>query len=273
MKDYQAGFVGCGQMGFALSGAVAKAEGAGAVILSCRREANAREKAAQLGCDFGNAKLVAESSRFVFLAVKPQQLLTIAEEVGDILKKRGGNYVLVSMLAGVSLKTLRHLFGTRKIIRIMPNTPVAVGEGMTLMCTSDDVTKDEREAFLGMMRFSGAVDELAEEQMDAASALSGCGPAFCYRFAEALSEGALAAGLPKNKALAYAFQTLLGSARLAKESGKHPAQLADEVTSPGGSTIRGLSVLARGGFEGLVMEAVEAAFLRTKELGHEKKEQ
>lgn len=270
MEHYQAGFVGCGSMGFALAGAVAKAQGAAALILSCRREERAREKASKLGCAFGSAKEVAESSRFIFLGVKPQQLSNIAQELGDVLKKRSGAFVLVSMLAGVSLETLERTFHTQKILRIMPNTPVAVGEGLTLMCQGKDVTDDEAAAFLHMMRCSGTVDELDEARMDAASALSGCGPAFCYRFAEALANGALASGLPKDKALFYAFQTLLGSARLAKESGKHPSKLADEVTSPGGSTICGLSVLARGGFEGLVMEAVEAAFRRTKELGSEK---
>lgn len=271
MCNYQAGFIGCGAMGFALAGAVKKAEGANALILSCRREAHAREKAEALGCAFGDAKAVAKGSRFIFLAVKPQQLSEIAKELGDVLKKRNGGYVLVSMLAGVSLETLEGAFGTRKIIRMMPNTPVAVGEGMTLMCRSDAVTDDECAVFLRMMRFCGVVDELAEQQMDAASALSGCGPAFCYRFAEALADGALAVGLPKDKALFYAFQTLLGSARLAKESQRHPSELTDEVTSPGGSTICGLSVLARGGFEGLVMEAVGAAFRRTVELGNAKK--
>jgi pyrroline-5-carboxylate reductase len=149
----------------------------------------------------------------------------------------------------------------------MPNTPVSVGAGVVLCAASENVTAEEREAFAAALVGAGGVDEIPEKLMDAASALSGCGPAFVDLFLEALSDGAVACGLPRDKALRYAEQTVLGSAKLALESGEHPAVLKDKVCSPGGSTIAGVRALEKGAFRAAAMEAVIAAFGRTKELG------
>jgi len=153
------------------------------------------------------------------------------------------------------------------IIRIMPNTPVSVGEGMILYDHTDNVPAEAVKVFCEMMRFAGRLDPLPEKLIDAGSAVSGCGPAFACLFLEALADGGVACGLPRDKAMEYATQMLLGTAKLALESGRHPGELKDAVCSPGGSTIAGVRALEQGSFRAAAMNAVEAAFVRTKELG------
>ena len=176
--------------------------------------------------------------------------------------------VFVSMLAGVSLDRLAEMLGgEKKIIRIMPNTPSAVGQGLMLVSANDRVTAEELAAFKALMAESGLLDDLPEHLIDAASAVSGCGPAYAYMFVEALADGAVKCGVPRAKAMRYAAQMLLGSASLLLETGEHPGDLKDAVCSPGGSTIAGVAALEDRGFRGAAIAAVEAAYRRTKELG------
>jgi pyrroline-5-carboxylate reductase len=153
------------------------------------------------------------------------------------------------------------------VIRIMPNIPASVGTGVILYDHTENVTEEAVEAFRASMQHAGLVDPLPEKLIDAGSALSGCGPAFVSMFVEALADGAVACGLPRDKALAYAAQTVAGSAKMLLESGMHPGQLKDAVCSPAGSTIVGVNTLEQGGFRGSAMDAVIAAFEKTKELG------
>ncbi|MDO5477836.1 MAG: pyrroline-5-carboxylate reductase [Clostridia bacterium] len=268
MSKYKVGFIGCGNMGFALAKAAEKIIGGKEIILSAKEESEAELKAKELSASFGSAKEVSENAEFIFLAVKPQNLDEIAEELADVLKGRSDNFILVSMLAGVEMKKLSEKFGTdTKIIRIMPNTPVSVGEGMILMAVSDSVTKDEAEEFKHIMAKSGKIEELPEKLIDAGTAVSGCGPAYCFMFLDALADGAVSCGIPKDKALEMAIQTLIGSAKLAKESPLSPSELKDKVTSPGGSTIEGVKALEEGAFRATCMNAVVKAYEKTKKLG------
>ena len=155
----------------------------------------------------------------------------------------------------------------KKIIRIMPNTPSAVGQGLMLVSANDRVTAEELAAFKTMMAESGLLDDLPENLIDAASAVSGCGPAYAYMFVEALADGAVKCGVPRAKAMRYAAQMLLGSASLLLETGEHPGALKDAVCSPGGSTIQGVRLLEERAFRGAVTDAVLAAYEKTKELG------
>ena len=176
--------------------------------------------------------------------------------------------VFVSMIAGVSLDTLRQLLGAgKKIIRIMPNTACAVGQGVLLVCANANVTAQELADFEAMMENSGVVDRIDEKLIDAASAVSGCGPAYAYMFIEALADGGVKCGLPRAKAIRYAAQMLLGSAEMVLQSGKHPELLKDEVCSPGGSTIAGVAALEEHGFRSACIDAVDAAYEKTKKLG------
>lgn len=255
-------------MGFALASAASKKTGAEKIIVSCSTKEHAKEKAEKLGSAFGTPAEAAKDSHFLFLGFKPGSLFSAAEALTPVLKERTDDYIVVSMLAGVGLKTLGDVFGRKtKIIRIMPNTPALVGEGLTLFCTSDAVTCEDTEKFRELLAFSGAADQIPESLIDAASAVSGCGPAFLYMFADALSEGAVYCGLKKEKALYYALTMLKGSCALALETKKHPGVLIDEVCSPGGSTIEGVKSLEDSAFSGNVMDAVIKAYKKTLELG------
>lgn len=260
------GFIGCGNMGGAVARAVCKGAGASNVMLANRTAAKAEKLAAELGCKTGTNAEVAQSCDFIFLGVKPQMMEDMLDDLAPVLSGRE-NFVLVTMAAGLSMARIRQMAGDAyPIIRIMPNTPVALGEGMIQYC-SDDVPQEMMEAFLAAMQPAGQLDALDERLIDAASSVSGCGPAWAYQFIEALADGGVAAGLPRAKAQQYAAQMLLGSARLVLERGQHPGQLKDAVCSPGGSTIQGVRLLEERGFRGAVMDAVLAAYDKTKEMG------
>ncbi len=266
--SYKVGFIGCGNMGFALAKAAAKVIDPKEIILSAKTDAEAKEKAALLGAAAGSIKEVSQNSEFIFLAVKPQNLEEIKDQIGEALNERKGGFCLISMLAGVSVSKLESAFGEDKnIIRIMPNTPVSVGEGMILL-TSNKGGKSYTEEFKELLKEGGTLDEIPEKLIDAGTAISGCGPAFCFMFIDALADAGVLMGIPKDKATEYAVQTLLGSASLAKKSDETPSALKDKVTSPGGSTIEGVKALEEGSFRATVMNAVLKSFERTRELGN-----
>ena len=168
---------------------------------------------------------------------------------------------------GITLQELAdHTSPAYPILRIMPNTPVAIGEGMTYYTPNANVTQAQLDAFLSGIAGCGQFDRLSEPLLDAGSAVSGCGGAFCNLFTEALADGGVACGLPRSKAQQYAAQTALGAARLLQETAQHPGALKDAVCSPGGSTIAGVHALERAAFRSAVMDAVQAAFEKTKAL-------
>ena len=182
-------------------------------------------------------------------------------------RERPGRFVLCSMAAGLSIARIQEMAGgDYPVIRIMPNTPASVGAGMIQYCTSN-VTAEEEAEFLKLMAPAGRLDAVPESLIDAASCVSGCGPAWVYQFIEALADGGVACGLPRAKAQEYAAQMVLGSAKMVLESGQHPGALKDAVCSPGGSTIQGVRVLEEKGLRGAVIDAVLAAYDKTKEMG------
>jgi len=262
------GFIGTGNMGGALAKAAAKAVVSEDICVSDKFMDKAEALAAELGCRAVSAREAAESCEFLFLGVKPQMMAELLEQIKPVLEARNDPFVLVSMAAGVAMADIRRMAGADyPVIRIMPNTPVSVGQGMVLYDATENVSAEAVEAFCDCMRFAGRLDPLPEKLIDAGSAVSGCGPAFACLFLEALADGGVACGLPRAKAMEYAAQMLLGTAALALETGAHPAQLKDAVCSPGGSTIAGVRALEQGGFRAAAMNAVEDAFFRTKELG------
>lgn len=188
-------------------------------------------------------------------------------QIAPVLALRKDRFVLVSMAAGLTMARVQEMAGAEyPVIRIMPNTPVSVGEGI-IQYDSLAVTEEELSAFTDALIHGGLLDPLPEKLIDAGSAVAGCGPAFADLFMEALADGAVACGLPRGKAQHYAAQMLLGAARLALESGSHPGQLKDAVCSPGGSTIAGVKALEDRAFRAACMEAVEAAYEKNKLLG------
>ncbi len=262
------GFIGCGNMGGIL--ACACAEIHGQRVLLCDHNADKTDAIiAKTGANTATIAEIAASCRYIFLGVKPQGLPKLAQELRPLLEKREDRFVLVSMAAGMTLGCLAELLGNFPILRIMPNTTAKVKQAMVPYCYNALVSKEELLALPTLLPI-GKFDTISEGQMDAASALSGCGPAFVYMFIEALADGGVKCGLARDKALAYAAQTVLGSAETVLATDEHTAKLKDAVCSPGGSTIAGVHALEDAAFRGTVMNAVSAAFLRTKELGQKK---
>ena len=260
------GFIGTGSMGAALARAVCKSRGGEEILLANRTPAKAQALAEELGCAVGSNAQVAGECRLIFLGVKPQMMAGLLEELAPILKERTDPFILVTMAAGLSCGSIQAMAGGEyPVIRIMPNTPAAIGRGVVQVCALG-VGREELADFVDLMAPAGLIDQVPESLIDAASALSGCGPAFAYLFLEALADGAVACGLPRDKALAYAAQTLAGSAQMVLESGKHPGALKDAVCSPGGTTIQGVRALEEGGLRAAAMNAVIAAYEKTLSL-------
>lgn len=257
------GFIGCGNMGGAIAKALSKAT---KEIMVSDRSGKAKVFAEELGIVYSDAETVAARCDRIFIAVKPHMVQEVLSPLQKVLGKR--KPLLITMAAGMEIAKLEQLAGTElPVIRIMPNTPTAIGKGVIPYCRNalveDETLNDWRED----MRFCGLLDALEERLIDAASALSGSGPAFLYMFVEALADGAVACGLPRAKAQLYAAQTMEGTARLMRQTGQHPGVMKDAVCSPGGSTIQGVRVLEEKGLRGAVLDAVVAAYDKTKEMG------
>ncbi len=259
------GFIGCGNMGGAIARAISKKNNT-KLYISEPNIQKAQEISTELGCEISSNVGICESCDMIFLAIKPGLFPAVVPELKTALAKNA-DAVLVTMAAGVSLEKLASLCGTVKLIRIMPNTPAAIGRGMILWCADEHVTEDERKSFVDVMSECGRLDMLDEKFIDAASAISGCGPAFVYMFAEALADGGVTCGLPRDKAMLYAAEMIRGAAGMILATGKHPGVLKDEVCSPGGSTIEGVRTLEEGAFRGVVSDAVVSAYEKTKLLG------
>ncbi len=256
------GFIGCGNMGGALASAAL------GDILLFDKNAQAAQKLAKLlgGKALDSAEAVAREADLLFLGVKPNVVPSVIEEIRASLD--GEKCVLVSMAAGVSTASIDGFLAKKvPVIRIMPNTPAAIGEGMILVTGNDAVTEDMFSAFSEAMKNAGTISRIDERLIDAASAVSGCGPAFVYMFIEALADAGVKCGLPRDKALLFAEVTVKGAAALALQTKQNPAALKDAVCSPGGSTIEGVMSLEKGAFRGTVMNAVTASYEKTLKLG------
>lgn len=255
-------------MGSALAGAVSAKVGGDKVLLCDKDTARAETVAENLGAVAGDISEVAAECKYIFLGVKPQMMAGMLGEIADTLKKRQDGFVLVTMAAGLSLDTIAGMADVKSpIIRIMPNTPASVGKGMILYCTNSLVSKEDEMEFVEAMSDAGSVDNIPETLIDAGSAVSGCGPAFVYMFIGAMADGGVKCGLPRDKALKYAAETVVGAAEMVLRTGKHTEELKDAVCSPAGSTIEGVSTLENFAFRASVETAVVNSFERTKELG------
>lgn len=264
---YEYGFIGCGNMGGAIVRAVSK-QVDGAKICICDKDAAKCELLArECGVCVEEIRDLALESRHIVLGVKPQMMADTLAEIGDIISSRTDAFILVTMAAGISADKLCEMAGAEyPVIRIMPNTPVAVGEGVVLYCANSKVSDSDISDFKFDMAKAGLVSELPEKLIDAGSAVSGCGPAFVCMMIEALADGGVECGLPRDKALDFAAKTFMGTAALLLETGKHPGKLKDEVCSPGGTTIEGVHALESGRLRGTIMDAAKAAFEKNSKL-------
>ena len=257
------GFIGCGNMGGAIARALSQAT---KDIYVCDRSGKAAALAEELGITYSDPVTIAKTCDRIFLAVKPHMMKGVLLPLREVLAER--KPLLITMAAGLEIAQIEGFAGCElPVIRIMPNTPTAIGKGVIQYCRNDLVAESTVASWLNDMRCCGLLDELEERLIDAASALSGSGPAYMYIFLEALADGAVACGIPRTKAMEYAAMTMAGSAEMFLETKRHPGALKDAVCSPGGSTIAGVRALENKGFRGAAMDCVIATYTRNKELG------
>lgn len=268
MEAVQFGFIGAGNMGSALLRAMGKPTDS--ILVSDHTPAKAEQLAAELHIQAGTNGDIARRCRMIFLAVKPQAMQAALDELREPLYRRldqGEPVTLVTMAAGVTLDTLEKMLGRPcSMLRIMPNTPVAVGQGVVLYTAQRMKDEAAQQAFLKALAPAGQLVELPEYQIDAASAVSGCGPAYVYQFLHAMAMGGVRCGLRYDTALKLAAQTAAGAAHMVLETGENPELLKVKVCSPAGTTVEGVKALEDHAFSGTVMEAVSAAYRRTLEL-------
>jgi pyrroline-5-carboxylate reductase len=267
--DRKLGFIGAGNMGEALvKGLIAtKAAAPAQILVSARRRERIQEMEKLYGVRGGTNSEVARHGDVIVLAVKPQILDQVLRDIsGDVSREK----LIVSVAAGVPIAAIeRRLHPPMRIVRAMPNTPATVAAGATAMALGEHATDADLETAKTIFDSVGLTVVLEESQLDAVTGLSGSGPAYLFLIIEALADAGVKVGLSRRASLQLAAQTVLGSAKLLIESGQHPGMLKDGVTSPGGTAIAGLHTLEAGGLRNVLMNAVEAATRRSRELGEE----
>ena len=261
------GFIGLGNMGASLAKAVWQAKTGAQILLANRSQAKVDAFITNFGGQASSNEEIFAEADVIFLGVKPAQFSELLAQYQAILEKRE-SLLLISMAAGLNLEKLASLIPSQhRIIRIMPNTPVAIGQGVISYALSENCRAGDNSLFCQLLAKAGLLVELGDGLIDAATGLAGCGPALVYLFIEALADAGVQIGLPREMALKMAAQTVVGAGQMVLESQQHPGVLKDQVCSPGGSTIAGVASLEEHAFRGTVMDAVHQAYKRTQELG------
>ena len=263
-------FIGLGNMGASLAKAVAKEVATPDLLLVNRSPQKVEDFIKLYGGTASHLQQAFEEAEVIFLGVKPYQICPLLEEYQDVLSQRS-DLLLISMAAGLELEKMAGVVKNDRVglIRIMPNTPVAIGQGVISLVRSQAVTDQQVAQVKELLAGAGALYEIEETLMDAATAVAGCGPAFVYQMIEAMADAGVSLGLPREQALQMAAQTFQGASQMLIETGEHPACLRDVVCSPGGSTIAGVNRLEQVGLRGDIIAGVEAAYKRTQEMGQE----
>ncbi|MBQ1491113.1 MAG: pyrroline-5-carboxylate reductase [Blautia sp.] len=264
---HQIGFIGCGNMGSAMVGGIlAKGlYGKEDILVSQLHPEGAAKTRERFGVEavLDNCQ-VAREAKLLFLAVKPQFYEEVLAQIQGELTKE---HVVVGLAPGKTTSYLKeHCKGAGGFARFMPNTPAQVGRGMTAICLGEGITPEIEKTLVAIAESFGEAQVIPERLMDAAGAVGGCSPAFVYMFIEAMADAAVLEGMPRAMAYRFAAQTCLGAAAMVMETGRHPGDLKDMVTSPGGTTIEGVRTLEKGGFRGTVMEALIACAEKGKGL-------
>ena len=282
-KEIKIGCIGCGMMGGALIKAIAKKVGGEKILLSDGDVEKAKSLALELGANFAtsNAQII-ENCSHIILAVKPAFFSSVLEQIKDSYNDRANSEqknlpTMISIMAGLSIEKIEQMScqagitgGLQNIVRLMPNLPATVNEGMIALCTKDKVSSEfnqEVEFVKEILSCAGKVEQVSEKLMDVVTAVSGSGPAYGFMFIEALADAAVLLGMPRNQAYIYASQTLKGAAQMVLETSEHPAKLKDAVCSPGGTTIQAVKSLEEKGFRSAVISAVESAYNKSVDLG------
>ncbi len=262
------GFIGLGNMATAMIGGILQKGMAQPqdIIGSAKTESTKEKVKTQFQIEIaGNNRETAEKADILFLAVKPIFLGDVISEIRDVVRKET---LIVSIAAGRDMKFLKEAFGRTdcKIIRCMPNTPALVLEGCTGVCAGENVTEEELNQVLSLLQSFGVASVVPERLMDVVVGVSGSSPAYVFMFIEAMADEAVAAGMPRKQAYEFAAQSVLGSAKMVLETGKHPGELKDMVCSPGGTTIQAVKVLEEKGLRAAVMDAMEACIEKSRNM-------
>jgi len=268
IKGQKVGFVGGGNMGEALMKGLLAASlvPSDAIHVTDVRQDRLRELGRLYGVQIvSDNKALVQAVDLVVLAVKPQIMNAVLREIAPVVTREK---LLISIAAGVATDTIRAALGKdARLIRVMPNTPALVLEGVTAIAKADGLEPGDLETAGELFRAVGRVVTLGEDALDAVTGLSGSGPAYVALVVEALADGGVKMGLDRITAMTLATQTVLGAARLLLETGMHPGALKDMVSSPGGTSITGIAALEEGGIRTTFIKAVERATLRSRELG------
>ena len=261
------GFIGTGQMSRALASGLLAAD-----ILETQQligadpfEAARREFESLTQAKTTDTNLsVVDTSSVVVLAVKPQHFENVSKQ---LQKADKSNVLFVSILAGVTLRQLTESLGTKRVVRVMPNTPCLIRKGASAYCGAEGASEEDLGLVQTLLESVGVAMQLPEPLLDAVTGLSGSGPAYVFQIIEGLSDGGVRMGIPRDKATLLAAQTVFGAASMVLETGDHPGVLKDRVASPGGTTIAGLHALEKGSLRATLIDAVEVATERSRELG------
>lgn len=269
---YKIGFIGAGNMGGALIVAACHSIGPENVVITDYFPEKAEALAAELGCTAvkTNAE-IASQAEYIVLAVKPNVIRLVAGKIAPVLEeeaKNGKAHVVVTIAAGVKAAAIKECVGDdTTVLRIMPNTPAMVGQGMILLTGPSDIPDELFVRLEKMLAAAGDFERVDEGMIDALTSVTSCAPAYIYMLIEAMADGAVQAGIPRDMAQRLAAKTVQGSAAMVTETGKHPGELKDAVCSPGGSTIVGVTALEECGFRNAVIQAIVRSAEKNKDLG------
>ena len=259
------GFIGCGNMATSIIKGIIRRQiiDAENIIASAKTKATLDRVQKELGVKVSTDNLeVTENSDILVLAVKPQYYPEVIAQIKDVVRKE---QIVISIAPGKTLDWLQEQFGgSVRLVRTMPNTPALVGEGMTGACRNEYVTDEDYATVLQILGSFGEVETIPENLMDVCVSVSGSSPAYIYILIEAMADGAVVDGMPRAQAYKFAAQSVLGSAKMVLETGKHPGELKDQVCSPGGTTIEAVRVLEEKGFRSSVIEAMKACVRKAR---------
>ena len=263
---YRFGFIGMGNMGSAMLKGCQSVFASDTLAFSRKNAVKGQAFASETGTVWLDSnRTCAEQSKYIILAVKPQFYPAVLEEIRPVLDD---TKVIISLAPSYTISDLKQSLGaTVRIVRAMPNTPAMVGEGMTGLSWSDDTfSESEQNELMHFFTSFGKAETVPENLMDAVTAASGSSPAFIYMMIEALADGVVKYGMPRDKAYTFVAQAVLGSAKMVLETGEHPGVLKDKVCSPGGTTIAAVATLEASGFRSSLIEAASAVCDRCRNM-------
>lgn len=256
------GFIGMGNMGYAMLQGALQVFAPTEMIFTCAREEHRTEVWKDTGVNYADSNAeCANSAKYIVLAVKPQIYDLVLENISNVVRPE---HVIISLAPGITTDYIKSKLGQdKRIVRAMPNTPALIGEGMTgVSYDSSKFTFEEQDVLHKIFSCIGKYEKVDEKQMNAVVCASGSSPAYVYMFIEALADSAVKQGLPRDKAYTFAAQTVKGAAEMVLKTGKHPAQLKDAVCSPGGTTIAAVAALEEEGFRNAVIKAGDACYAK-----------